>query len=88
MEEGACGDVVSDPPDSFLLCISESWDKLKKQLTVGLVVSMMSTDSLKLRMHSGNSLIRLFSFKQINIDSLVYLKVKERLYLNLFVNTR
>lgn len=42
MEEGGCDDVVSDPPDSFLLCISENWDKLKKQLTVGLVVSFIS----------------------------------------------
>lgn len=44
MEDGACGDVVSDPPESFLLCISENWDKLKKQLTVGLVVSLKSTN--------------------------------------------
>lgn len=44
-EEGSSGDVVSDPPESFLLCISETWDKLKKQLTVGLVVSLMSTQS-------------------------------------------
>lgn len=42
VEEGGCDDVVSDPPDSFLLCISENWDKLKKQLTVGLVVSFIS----------------------------------------------
>lgn len=41
MEEGGCGDVGSDPPDSFLLCISENWDKPKKQLTVGLVVSVI-----------------------------------------------
>lgn len=39
-EEGTSGDVVSDPPDSFLLCVSESWDKPKKQLTIGLVVSL------------------------------------------------
>ncbi|KAG7281483.1 hypothetical protein CRUP_012426, partial [Coryphaenoides rupestris] len=26
-----------DPPDSYLLCISENWDKLGKQLTIGLV---------------------------------------------------
>lgn len=45
VEEGSSGDVVSDPPESFLLCISETWDKLKKQLTVGLVVSLMSTQS-------------------------------------------
>lgn len=41
VEEGPSSDVVSDPPESFLLCISESWDKLKKQLTVGLVVSLL-----------------------------------------------
>lgn len=38
-EEGGSADVVLDPPDSFLLCISENWDKLKKQLSVGVVVS-------------------------------------------------
>ncbi|XP_044231532.1 DNA mismatch repair protein Msh3 isoform X1 [Thunnus albacares] len=43
VEEGECGDVVSDPPDSFLLCIRESWDKLKKQFTVGLVAVQPST---------------------------------------------
>uniref|UniRef100_A0A3Q3MEC9 DNA mismatch repair protein MSH3 n=1 Tax=Labrus bergylta TaxID=56723 RepID=A0A3Q3MEC9_9LABR len=47
-EQGACGDVVSDPPDSFLLCISENWDKLKKQLTVGLVVIQPSTGDVLL----------------------------------------
>lgn len=41
VEEGSCGDIMSDPPESFLLCISENRDKLKKQLTVGLVVSLM-----------------------------------------------
>uniref|UniRef100_A0A8D3E1Z3 MutS homolog 3 (E. coli) n=1 Tax=Scophthalmus maximus TaxID=52904 RepID=A0A8D3E1Z3_SCOMX len=43
VEEGPCGDVVGDPPESFLLCISENWDKLKKQLTVGLVAVQPST---------------------------------------------
>ncbi|XP_053181496.1 DNA mismatch repair protein Msh3 [Scomber japonicus] len=43
VEEGDCGDVMSDPPESFLLCISETWDKLKKQLTVGLVAVQPST---------------------------------------------
>ncbi|KAM6930900.1 DNA mismatch repair protein Msh3 [Xenentodon cancila] len=38
-----CGDVVVDPPDSFLLCISEGWDKPKKQLTVGMVAVQPST---------------------------------------------
>ncbi|XP_034548204.1 DNA mismatch repair protein Msh3 isoform X2 [Notolabrus celidotus] len=47
-EEGACGDVVLDPPDSFLLCISENWDKLKKQLTVGLVAVQPSTGDVLL----------------------------------------
>uniref|UniRef100_A0A8C4NYZ4 DNA mismatch repair protein MSH3 n=1 Tax=Dicentrarchus labrax TaxID=13489 RepID=A0A8C4NYZ4_DICLA len=48
VEEGACGDLVSDPPDSFLLCISENWDKLKKQLTVGLVAVQPSTGDVLL----------------------------------------
>lgn len=48
VEDGACGDVVSDPPESFLLCISENWDKLKKQLTVGLVAVQPSTGDVLL----------------------------------------
>ncbi|XP_049907976.1 DNA mismatch repair protein Msh3 [Epinephelus moara] len=48
VEEGGCGDVVLDPPDSFLLCISETWDKLKKQLTVGLVAVQPSTGDVLL----------------------------------------
>ncbi|KAM8886774.1 DNA mismatch repair protein Msh3 isoform 2-T2 [Spinachia spinachia] len=48
VEEGCCGDVVSDPPDSFLLCISENWDKPKKQLTVGLVAVQPSTGDVLL----------------------------------------
>uniref|UniRef100_A0A7N9AQC6 DNA mismatch repair protein MSH3 n=1 Tax=Mastacembelus armatus TaxID=205130 RepID=A0A7N9AQC6_9TELE len=48
VEEGGSGDVVLDPPDSFLLCISENWDKLRKQLTVGLVVMQPSTGDVLL----------------------------------------
>ncbi|XP_008279806.1 DNA mismatch repair protein Msh3 [Stegastes partitus] len=48
VEEGACGDVVLDPPDSFLLCISENWDKPRKQLTVGLVAVQPSTGDVLL----------------------------------------
>ncbi|XP_034396987.1 DNA mismatch repair protein Msh3 isoform X3 [Cyclopterus lumpus] len=48
VEEGVCGDVVSDPPDSFLLCVSENWDKPKKQLTVGLVAVQPSTGDVLL----------------------------------------
>lgn len=50
VDEGPGTDVVSDPPDSFLLCISENWDRVKKQLTVGLVVS--------LQIESGDFLVR------------------------------
>lgn len=46
--EGACGDVVPDPPDSFLLCVSENWDEPKKQLTVGLVAVQPSTGDVLL----------------------------------------
>ncbi|XP_015245692.1 PREDICTED: DNA mismatch repair protein Msh3 [Cyprinodon variegatus] len=42
-EEGGSADVVLDPPDSFLLCISENWDKLKKQLSVGVVAVQPTT---------------------------------------------
>ncbi|XP_022048016.1 DNA mismatch repair protein Msh3 [Acanthochromis polyacanthus] len=48
VEEGGLGDVVLDPPDSFLLCVSENWDKLKKQLTVGLVAVQPSTGDVLL----------------------------------------
>ncbi|XP_040899209.1 DNA mismatch repair protein Msh3 isoform X3 [Toxotes jaculatrix] len=48
VEEGTCGNVVLDPPESFLLCISENWDKLKKQLTVGLVAVQPSTGDVLL----------------------------------------
>lgn len=48
VEGGVCGDVVTDPPDSFLLCVSENWDKLKKQLTVGLVAVQPSTGDVLL----------------------------------------
>ncbi|KAM9744377.1 DNA mismatch repair protein Msh3 isoform 1-T1 [Menidia menidia] len=48
VEEGGCGDVVADPPDSYLLCISESWDKQRKQLTVGLVAVQPSTGDVLL----------------------------------------
>ncbi|KAK2837821.1 hypothetical protein Q5P01_015033 [Channa striata] len=48
VEEGGNGDVALDPPDSFLLCISEKWDKLKKHLTVGLVAVQPSTGDVLL----------------------------------------
>ncbi|XP_010791268.1 DNA mismatch repair protein Msh3-like, partial [Notothenia coriiceps] len=48
VDGGVSGDVVSDPLDSFLLCISESWDKVKKQLTVGLVAVQPSTGDVLL----------------------------------------
>ncbi|XP_069379604.1 DNA mismatch repair protein Msh3 isoform X3 [Paralichthys olivaceus] len=48
VEEGACEDGLLDPPDSFLLCISENWDKLKKQLTVGLVAVQPGTGDVLL----------------------------------------
>lgn len=44
VEEGSSSDAVLDPPESFLLCISETWDKLRKQLTLGLVVSWKTPD--------------------------------------------
>uniref|UniRef100_UPI003AAEA396 DNA mismatch repair protein Msh3 n=1 Tax=Centroberyx gerrardi TaxID=166262 RepID=UPI003AAEA396 len=43
VEEGGCDDVVADAPDSYLLCVSENWDKLGKQLTMGLVAVQPST---------------------------------------------
>ncbi|XP_056134505.1 DNA mismatch repair protein Msh3 [Lampris incognitus] len=48
VEDGGGDDVVSDPPDSYLLCVSENWDKLRKQLTVGLVAVQPSTGDVLL----------------------------------------
>ncbi|XP_076005669.1 DNA mismatch repair protein Msh3 isoform X2 [Genypterus blacodes] len=48
VEEGGFDDVVLDPPESYLLCVSESWDKAGKQLTVGLVAVQPSTGDVLL----------------------------------------
>uniref|UniRef100_A0A8K9X523 DNA mismatch repair protein MSH3 n=1 Tax=Oncorhynchus mykiss TaxID=8022 RepID=A0A8K9X523_ONCMY len=47
VEEGEC-DVVTDPPESYLLCLSETWDKPRKQLTIGLVAVQPSTGDVLL----------------------------------------
>ncbi|XP_051924781.1 DNA mismatch repair protein Msh3 isoform X2 [Hippocampus zosterae] len=47
MEGGSHND-VSESPDSILLCVSENWDKLKKQVTVGLVAVQPSTGEVQL----------------------------------------
>ncbi|KAM9858599.1 DNA mismatch repair protein Msh3 [Aulostomus maculatus] len=47
-EEGGCNDAALEPPDSYLLCISENWDKPRKQLTVGLVAVQPSTGDVLL----------------------------------------
>uniref|UniRef100_A0A8C6TEU2 DNA mismatch repair protein MSH3 n=1 Tax=Neogobius melanostomus TaxID=47308 RepID=A0A8C6TEU2_9GOBI len=44
----SCDDIGMDPPHSFLLCISENWDKQHKQLTVGLVAVQPSTGDVLL----------------------------------------
>ncbi|CAL8345427.1 unnamed protein product [Lota lota] len=38
----------SDPPDSYLLCISENWDKKGRQVTIGLVAVQPSTGDVLL----------------------------------------
>ncbi|XP_022622640.1 DNA mismatch repair protein Msh3 [Seriola dumerili] len=48
VEEGARSDVALDPADSFLLCISENWNKVKTQLTVGLVAVQPTTGDVLL----------------------------------------
>ncbi|XP_055017861.1 DNA mismatch repair protein Msh3 isoform X2 [Boleophthalmus pectinirostris] len=51
-----CSDGPSmDPPHSFLLCISENWDKQHKQLTVGLVAVQPSTGDVFLDSFSDSS---------------------------------
>lgn len=51
----SCDDIGMDPPHSFLLCISESWDKQHKQLTVGLVAVQPSTGDVLLDSFSDSS---------------------------------
>ncbi|KAK7934460.1 hypothetical protein WMY93_005356 [Mugilogobius chulae] len=41
--QGCCDGPDMDPPHSFLLCISENWNKQHKQLTIGLVAVQAST---------------------------------------------
>uniref|UniRef100_A0A673X819 DNA mismatch repair protein MSH3 n=1 Tax=Salmo trutta TaxID=8032 RepID=A0A673X819_SALTR len=48
VEEGECDDVVTDPPESYLLCLSETWDKHRKQLIIGLVAVQPSTGDVLL----------------------------------------
>ncbi|XP_061527989.1 DNA mismatch repair protein Msh3 isoform X2 [Phycodurus eques] len=48
VKEGGSHDAVSQPTDSILLCVSENWDRLKKQLTVGLVAVQPSTGEVQL----------------------------------------
>ncbi|XP_068422970.1 DNA mismatch repair protein Msh3 [Clinocottus analis] len=43
-----CSDVEGLSPDSFLLCVSENWDKTRKHLTVGLVAVQPSTGDVLL----------------------------------------
>lgn len=50
-----CDDTGMDPPHSFLLCISESWDKRHKQLTVGLVAVQPSTGDVLVDSFSESS---------------------------------
>uniref|UniRef100_A0A4W5KPE9 MutS homolog 3 (E. coli) n=1 Tax=Hucho hucho TaxID=62062 RepID=A0A4W5KPE9_9TELE len=48
VEEGECDDVVTDPPESYLLCLSETWDKHSKQLIIGLVAVQPCTGDVLL----------------------------------------
>uniref|UniRef100_A0A6Q2ZNC4 DNA mismatch repair protein MSH3 n=1 Tax=Esox lucius TaxID=8010 RepID=A0A6Q2ZNC4_ESOLU len=43
VEGGELTDVVTDPPESYLLCLSETWDKNSRQLTIGLMAVQPST---------------------------------------------
>lgn len=48
IDEQGCEDTGLDAPQSFLLCISENWDKRQKQLTLGLVAVQPSTGDILL----------------------------------------
>lgn len=48
LDQRSSDNVGIDPPQSFLLCISENWDKQQKQLTVGLVAVQPSTGDILL----------------------------------------
>lgn len=40
-------DVVQDTPNSYLMCVSENWDKQSKELTIGLVVNTVFSGFLE-----------------------------------------
>ncbi|CAL8330544.1 unnamed protein product [Arctogadus glacialis] len=48
-------DQGSNPPDSFLLCISESWDQKARQVTIGLVAVQPSTGDVLLDSFTDNN---------------------------------
>uniref|UniRef100_A0A3B3ZH75 DNA mismatch repair protein MSH3 n=1 Tax=Periophthalmus magnuspinnatus TaxID=409849 RepID=A0A3B3ZH75_9GOBI len=53
--QGCSDGAGMDPPHSFLLCISENWDKQHKQLIVGLVAVQPSTGDVFLDCFSDSS---------------------------------
>lgn len=76
-EDGSSGDVVPDPPESFLLCVSETWDKLKKQLTVGLVVSLTTSLNPSHFTHTLERLSRTFLRSAYQEPSFMILRCQE-----------
>lgn len=94
VEEGSCADVLLDPPENFLLCISENWDKLKKQLTVGLVVSLINRECK--RSVSESKFTSIAHFKnnyrwpkcctQVKIGELKYKKNQQKINKKILIN--
>ncbi|XP_017546590.2 DNA mismatch repair protein Msh3 isoform X2 [Pygocentrus nattereri] len=48
-------DVVQDMPNSYLMCVSENWDKQSKELTIGLVVVQPSTGDVMVDCFGDNA---------------------------------
>ncbi|XP_036454840.1 DNA mismatch repair protein Msh3 [Colossoma macropomum] len=48
-------DVVQDMPNSYLICVSENWDKQSKELTIGLVVVQPSTGDVMVDCFGDNA---------------------------------
>ncbi|XP_046871390.1 DNA mismatch repair protein Msh3 isoform X2 [Hypomesus transpacificus] len=61
-------EVMSDPTEGFLLCLTENWDKLKKQLTIGLVAVQPSTGDVVLDCFSDGTARSELEVRVLKVD--------------------
>ncbi|XP_062307345.1 DNA mismatch repair protein Msh3 isoform X3 [Osmerus eperlanus] len=61
-------EVMSDPTEGFLLCLTETWDKLKKQLTIGLVAVQPSTGDVLLDCFSDGTARSELEVRVLKVD--------------------